>query len=135
MGPLLAVLVALALNLAPPAAASVTVVDHPKPGTVGEPVAYVLNRAEDVDDTWVMHDATGRPWFLVRASGSVLHLSDPDSDVSEDLDLMAALGMEDPEWWLAERVEAAGAEPLVLSHLPNGVDVALVGQLVGEVRY
>lgn len=138
MGPLLAVLISLALNLAPFGASQVTVIDHPKPGTVGEPDHYLLTPATAADlpeGTWQVHDPSGAPWFLVRVDGSVMYLSDPESGMTEELDLVALLGLEDGAWWEGDTVAAGTAEPLSLTHRADGVDVSMTGALVGEVRY
>ncbi|HRP47327.1 MAG TPA: hypothetical protein PLT07_07220 [Trueperaceae bacterium] len=141
MGPLLAVFIALGLNLAPLGATQVTVTDHPKPGTVGRPDTYVLTPATAAEagelpaGTWQMHDPSGADWFLVRVTGSVLHLTDPESGMTEEIDLVASLGLSEGEWWNGDSVSATGAEPLALTHRPDGVDVSLTGVLVGEVRY
>jgi hypothetical protein len=132
MGPLLALLTVLALNLAPADAPSLTIANYVVEG-VGfspEPARFRLDRLEG--DRWAMTNARGEPWFEVVVSGSVLRLIGNGAD--ESIDLAAALGL--PEaWWDATTVTPAGADPLEFEHVQDGIDVRWSGPLAGQIRW
>jgi hypothetical protein len=132
MGPLLALMTVLALNLAPADAPTVTIANYVVEG-VGfspEPARFRLERLEG--DRWAMGNARGEPWFEVVVDGSVLRLISASAD--ESVDLAEALGLPD-QWWEQPTVTPAGADPLDLERVTGGIDVRWSGPLAGEVRW
>lgn len=135
MGPLLAVFIALALNLVPVGVDRVTIDSYVVEGVGLHPDATTFLLERQPDGFWQMHDAFGAPWFMVNASGPVLNLADPASGATEDLDLRVALDLPDEEWWSGDAIAPPGTDPLMLGHLDNGVDVTLLGSLAAQIRW
>jgi hypothetical protein len=135
MGPLLAVFIALTLNLVPPGVDSLTIDSYVVEGVGIYPDATTFLLSRQPEGVWQVHDAFGEPWFLVAATGPILHLADPVTETSEDLDLRVALGLPDEEWWVSEAIRPPGLDPLMLTHHENGVDVHLLGDLAAEIRW
>jgi hypothetical protein len=132
MGPLLALVVTLALNLVPAEAPSITISNYVVEGVgfSAQPAVFRLDRAEG--DRWNMSSARGEPWFEVVVIGSVIRLIGNGAD--ESLDLAAALGL--PEaWWDQPTVTPAGADPLALERVGGGIDVRWSGPLAAQVRW
>ena len=132
MGPLLALLTVLALNLAPVDAPTVTIANYVVEG-VGvspEPARFRLDRVEG--DRWAMTNARGEPWFDVIVVGSVLRLIGNGAD--ESLDLAEALGLP-VAWWDAATVVPDGADPLDMERVQGGIDVRWSGPLAGQIRW
>lgn len=94
---------------------------------------FLLTRQPD--GFWQMHDAFAEPWFMISASGPVLHLVDAVTGTSEDLDLRVALDLPDEEWWTSDALTPPGTDPLLLTHLDGGVDVRLLGELAAQIRW
>jgi hypothetical protein len=69
MGPLLALVVTLALNLAPAEAPSITISNYVVEGVgySAEPAVFRLDRIDG--DRWNMSNARGQPWFEVVVAG------------------------------------------------------------------
>lgn len=132
MGPLLALLTVLALNLAPADVATVTLSSYVVEG-VGfspEPAVFRLERLDG--ERWAMSNARGEPWFEVVVQASTIRLIGASAD--ETLDLAEALGL--PEaWWDDATVAPAGTDPLDVARVPNGIDVHWSGSLAGEIRW
>lgn len=135
MGPLLAVFIALALNVVPADVDRVTIDSYVVEGVGLHPDATTFLLVRQPDGFWQMHDAFAEPWFMVNASGPVLNLADPVSGTTEDLDLRAALNLPDEEWWSSGALAPPGMDPLILGHLANGVDVTLLGDLAAQIRW
>jgi hypothetical protein len=135
MGPLLAVFIALSLNLAPGGVESLTIDSYVVEGVGIYPDATTFLLKRQSDGAWQMHDAFEEPWFVVATSGPVLHLSDPATGTSEDLDLRVALGLADEEWWASDAIRPPGFDPLMLTHRDDGVDVHLLGDLAAAIRW
>ena len=132
MGPLLALLTVLALNAAPADTPSITIANYVVEGVGFSPEAARFRLDRVAGDRWAMTDARGEPWFDVIVVGSVLRLIGNGAD--ESLDLAAALGL--PEaWWDAPTVTPAGADPLDVERLQDGIDVRWSGPLAGEIRW
>lgn len=135
MGPLLAVFIVLSLNLAPAEVDRLTIDSYVVEGVGIYPDATTFLLTRQPDGSWQMHDAFEEPWFMVATTGPILHLSDPGTDTSEDLDLRVALGLPDEEWWVSDAVQPPGLDPLMLTHHDDGVDVHLLGDLAAEIRW
>jgi hypothetical protein len=132
MGPLLALVVTLALNLAPAEVPSITVSNYVVEGVgySAEPAVFRLDRIDG--DRWNMSNARGQPWFEVVVEGSVIRLIGNGAD--ESLDLAAALGL--PEaWWDQPTFTPTGADPLTLEPVGDGIDVRWSGPLAAKVRW
>jgi hypothetical protein len=132
MGPLLALVVTLALNLVPADATTISISNYVVEGVgfSSEPAVFRLERG--ADDSWNMSNARGEPWFEVIVSGSVIRLIGNGAD--EALDLAAALGL--PEaWWDEPTVAPTGADPLVVERVGGGIDVRWSGPLAAQVRW
>lgn len=132
MGPFVALLTVLALNLAPAEAPSLTIANYVVEGIgfSGEPAVFRFDRIEA--NRWTMHNAQGQPWFEVIVEGSVIRLISTAAD--ESLDLAAALGL--PEaWWDDPVVTPAGSDALEFDRVQGGVDVRWGGPLAGQVRW
>lgn len=134
MGPLLAIFLVISLNMAPEDTQSVTLDNYVVEGVGIYPDAtrFVLTRSDD--GTWLLHDAHGAPWFVVSVDGPMLSLTNMDGG-TDLVDMGAALGLPAEPWWASEAVAPPGAAPLVLTHLPNGVNVALDGMRAAEMRW
>ncbi len=135
MGPMLAVFLALSLNLAPADVGTFTIDSYVLEGVGLHSDANTFLLERRADGQWQLHDAHGNPWFLVGAAGHVLSLTDPATGTRDDIDLRFALGLPDEEWWLTDTLAPSGADPLLFSHLSDGVDVRLDGQLAGSIRW
>lgn len=135
MGPLLAVFIALSLNLVPAGIDSVTIDSYVVEGVGLHPDATAFLLTRQPDGLWQMHDAFAEPWFLVSATGPVLSLADPATGTSEDLDLRVALDLPDEEWWSSDAIAPPGMDPLLLTHVIDGVDVRLLGSLAAQIRW
>lgn len=135
MGPIMATLLALVLNLVPVEATAVElqlfVIEGV--GFTNDPSVFSLERSEGA--SWLLHDAHGKPWMLLEAEGSLLRLADPAGANREEVDLVAAIGLPDGAWWEAEEVGPSGAPPLVLERSPGGLDVTLEGMLAATIRW
>src|SRR5690606_29431694 len=134
MGTLFAVLLVISLNQAPGAAQSVTIDSYVVEGVgiYAEANRFLLPRTADA---WLLHDALGEPWLLVAVDGPWITLSSTAGEQLDHVDLGAALGLPADAWWASEAVAPPGASPLMLSHLPNGLDVTLDGLRAAEVRW
>jgi len=132
MGPLLALLTVLALNLVPASAPTVTISNYVVEG-VGFSSAPAVFRLDRIDgNRWNMTNASGQPWFEVVVERSVIRLIGRSSD--ESLDLAEALGL--PEaWWEELAVTPTGTDPLDLGRVQGGLDVRWSGPLAGRVRW
>jgi len=134
VGTLLAVFLVVSLNLAPDGAQSMTIDNYVVEG-VGiypDPTTFLLTKNPDA--TWQLHDAQGNPWFVVAVDGPLLAILNA-SGGKDEVDLGAALGLPAEAWWEADAIEPPGFSPIVLSHLSNGVNVALDGLRAAEVRW
>lgn len=132
MGPFVALLTVLALNLAPAEAPSLTIANYVVEG-IGFSAVPVVFRFDRIDvDRWTMHNAQGQPWFEVIVEGSVIRLISSAAD--ESVDLAAALGLP-AAWWDDATVTPAGADPLDLGRVQGGVDVRWSGPLAATVRW
>ena len=135
MGPMLAVFLALSLNLVPAGVDTFTIDSYVVEGVGLHPDATTFRLDRQAGGGWQMHNAFGEPWFLVAVEGPVLDLSDPGTATSERLDLRFALGLPDGEWWSSDMLAPAGADPLMFTHHADGVDVRLNGSLAGQIRW
>src|SRR5690606_9515089 len=135
MGPLLAILLALSLNLVPAGVDTLTIDSYVVEGVGIYPDATTFLLTRQPDGVWQVHNAFTEPWFMVSAAGPVLNLADQASGATESLDLRVALGLPDEAWWTSEAIAPPGADPLILTHMGNGVDVRLTGQLAAEIRW
>ena len=135
MGPLLAVFLALSLNLVPAGVDSVTIDSYVVEGVGFHPDATTFLLTRQPDGAWQMHNAFKEPWFLVSASGPVLSLADQAPGATENLDLRVALDLPDEEWWHSDTLAPPGTDPLALTRLSNGVDVHLTGRLAASIRW
>ena len=77
MGPMLAVFLALSLNLAPADVGTFTIDSYVLEGVGLHSDANTFLLERRADGQWQLHDAHGNPWFLVGAAGHVLSLTDP----------------------------------------------------------
>ena len=133
MGPLLALFLVISLNLAP-AGTQTIVLDNFVVEGVGiypDATRFVLTRDEG---GWLLPNAQGQPWFTLTVIGPVITLDD-NAGAVDQVDLGAALGLPAEEWWSAAIVEPPGLAPLHLTHLPDGLNVVLDGQLAARVRW
>ncbi len=135
MGTLLAVFLVISLNLAPTGAQAVTIDSYVVEGVgiYADATRFLLTKTDDA--TWLLHDAQGQPWFVVAVDGPWLTLTTSDGAATDRVHLGDALGLPDEPWWSGDAVAPPGASPLVLTHLPDGVDVTLEGLLAAEVRW
>jgi hypothetical protein len=132
MGPFLALLTVLALNLVPADDTTLTVSTYVVPGVgfSGQPVVFRLDRIDAM--RWSMHTALGEPTFEVIVEGSVIRLIGDGAD--EALDLAEALGL--PEaWWEEASIEPTGVDPLEIERVQGGIDVRWSGPLAGQIRW
>ncbi len=134
MGTLLALFLVISLNLAPGGSQSVTIDNYVVEGVGIYPDATTLLMTKNDDATWLLRDAQGNPWFTVAVDGPMLSISSAGSS-GDAVDIGAALGLPAEPWWSGDAVEPAGLPPIPLTHLPNGVDVAVDGQLAAEIRW
>lgn len=138
MGPIMAILLTLVLNLVPPGSSTVELKMFlvEGVGVFAEPTVFTLERAEGA--SWLLYSAQGDPWMLLEAHGGTLAVTPARADSSgekrEEVDLTAALGLPDA-WWEADTFGPEGQTPLVLERLPAGFDVRLEGELVATVRW
>ena len=135
MGPIMAILLTLVFNLAPPGANAVELKMFlvEGVGVFAEPSVFALERAGG--SSWLLHNAQGQPWLLLEADGGALAVADSAGANREKVDLTAALGLPAGAWWEAETVGPEGQAPLALERLPGGFDVRLEGALVATVRW
>jgi len=134
MGTLLALFLVISLNLAPGGSQSVTIDNYVVEGVGIYPDATTLLMTKNDDATWLLHDAQGKPWFTVAVDGPLLTLTNA-SGGGDTVDIGAALGLPAEPWWSGDAVQPPGFSPIVLSHLSNGVDVALDGLRAAEIRW
>ena len=134
MGPLLAIFLVISLNMAPEGAQSVTLDNYVVEGVGIYPDATRFLITSSGDGSWLLHDAQGAPWFTVTVDGPLLMLTNIEGG-TDQVDIGAAVGLPADEWWASELVEPPGVSPLVLTHLPNGVNVTLDGLRAAEVRW
>lgn len=135
MGPIMAILLTLVLNLAPPGTNAVELKMFlvEGVGVFAEPSVFALERAED--SRWLLYNAQGEPWMLLEAQGATLAMADAEGANREEVDLTAVLGLPAGAWWEAEAVGPEGQAPLALERLPGGLDVRLEGALVATIRW
>lgn len=133
MGPLLALFLVISLNMAPAGTQTIALDNFVVEGVGIYPDAtrFVLTREES---GWLLLNAQGQPWFTLNVDGAVMAL-DNNAGAVDQLDLGAALGLPAEEWWRDAIVEPPGLAPLHLTHLPDGFDVTLDGQLAAKVRW
>lgn len=135
MGPLLAIFLVLSANLAPSQAASITIDSYVVEGVgySSEANRFLLSPLEG--GGWLIHDVHGAPWLEIAVDRSTLSISDPRSGGTDAIDLAAALGVADEDWWADGTLAPPEAEPLFFTYLPSGVDVTLEGVRVAEIRW
>ncbi len=134
MGPLLAIFLTIALNLVPDGTPAVTISSFVLEGVGMTSTATDFLATRSEDDGWLIHDAFGEAWFQVAVEGGTITITNPANGVADTLDLTAAFGLADA-WWRADVVAPTNAPPLPLTAQPNGLDVALEGQLAARIRW
>ena len=80
-----------------------------------------------------MTNARGEPWIEVIVADSTIPLLG-GGFVDEPTDLALMLGLSEA-WREAEVITPAGADPLTLTRLRDGIDVRWAGPLAARIRW
>lgn len=134
MGTLLALFIVVSLNLAPDNVQNLTIDSYVVEGVGIHSDATTFLLTRNPDETWLLHDAHGAPWFVVSVNGPEITLANPNGG-ADTVDLGAALGLPQEEWWAADAVEPPGFTPILLSHRADGVNVSIDGLRAAEVKW